>query len=176
MGIRIPSNKIQNKYTSGGEFMFKETYREYTGHYYEMNGKSYAGKEFSSSSPELIKMNSPQVNRLLTNPATIIYGKVSNIKIPNSIVPSFVYQASKQTTRFVDRYFTQKSNVVPVIIKEINKETYNNVKNDPIYISIMIKWDNEGSNALTLKNAEKQMPGIKKFLEGEDDILDSFEA
>jgi hypothetical protein len=174
MGIRIPSNKIQSKYTSGNELMFKETYREYKGHYYEMNGNLYAGKEFSSTAPELMKINSPKVNRLLTNPATIVYGKVSNIKIPNSIIPSFIYQADKQTTRFVDRYFTKKTNVVPIVIKEISKETYNSVKNDPIYVSIMIRWDNEGSNTLTLENAEKQMSGIKKFLEEEDDTLDSF--
>lgn len=174
MGIRIPSNKIQSKYTSGGELMFKETYREYMGYYYELNNNIYAGKEFNSSAPELMKINSPKVNRLLTNPATLIYGKISKIKLPSSVIPSFIYQSNKQTTRFADRYFTQKTNVVPIIIKEIDKDTYNIIKNDPIYVSIIIKWDNEGSNTLTLENAEKQMPGIKKFLEEEDNILDSF--
>ena len=40
MGLRVPQNQIvESKYTSGNEYMFAKTYKEYKGYYYEMSGK-----------------------------------------------------------------------------------------------------------------------------------------
>ena len=43
MGVRVPQNQIiESKYTSGNEYMFAKTYKEYKGYYYEMSGKQFA--------------------------------------------------------------------------------------------------------------------------------------
>jgi hypothetical protein len=65
MGFRVPKNKIiKSKYTSGKEYMFVSTYREYQGYYYESNGKIYAGETYDSAAPELIRINSSNVEQL----------------------------------------------------------------------------------------------------------------
>jgi hypothetical protein len=179
MGFRVPKNKIiKSKYTSGKEYMFVSTYREYQGYYYESSGKIYAGETYDSAAPELIRINSSNVNRLLTNPFTYIYGKVAKnntIKFTPSIpVSSVVFNPNNQTTQFTNRYFTNKVNVSPTIIKEISKDTYDKVITDPIYNAIVIKWNNEGDNTIAIAEAEKKMPGITAFLE--EETGDSFEG
>ena len=54
MSIRIPQNQIVYKYTIGKEYMYTNTYREYQGHYYELNGRFFVGKEFNINSLELV--------------------------------------------------------------------------------------------------------------------------
>ena len=97
MGLRVPQNQIvTSKYTSGKEYIFNSTYREYIGYYYELNGKLFAGKEFSTTSPELIRINSNKVNNLLTHPSTYVYGKISGVKIPNIKITQLPNDLSKE--------------------------------------------------------------------------------
>lgn len=179
MGIRIPKNQIvQNKYTTGKEYMFIKTYREYQGYYYELNGKTYAGKEFNPGAYELIKIQSNSVNNLLTNPSTYIYGKVSGNKISTFKPQSHVFQNNNPNVRYVDRYFIQKININPILIKEVNEEIYKQSQSDPLYKSVTIRWDTIGDNIVALDKAEKQMPGIKEYLQHEEEFTtpgDSFE-
>ena len=80
MSIRIPKNIIvESKYTSGNEYMFKSTQKEYKGYYYEMNGKIFAGREFKINSNELLKINIKNINPLLSRATTSVYGLLSNI-------------------------------------------------------------------------------------------------
>ena len=66
MALRILKNLIvTSKYTSGGEYMFKSTQKEYKGYYYELNGKIYAGKEFKTASYELLKIDIKNINPFL---------------------------------------------------------------------------------------------------------------
>ena len=98
MAIRIPQNQIvTSKYTAGKEYMYKDTYREYQGYYYELNNKLFTGKEFNSNAPELIlipKNNNVLFgfNSLLTKASTYVYGKVSGTKITTSKPFSYIYQ------------------------------------------------------------------------------------
>jgi hypothetical protein len=179
MGFRVPKNQIiKSKYTSGKEYMFVSTYREYQGYYYESSGKLYAGEVYDSAAPELMRINSNNVNRLLTNPFTYVYGKVAKNNTITftspTLVPSVVFNPNNQTTQFTNRYFTNKVNVSPTIIKEISKDTYDKIVTDPIYNTVIIKWNNEGNNDIAIAEAEKKMPGITAFLK--EETGDSFEG
>ena len=95
MGLRIPQNQIvANKYTIGKEYMYKDTYREYQGYYYELNNKLFTGKEFNSNAPELILIpknnNVPSgFNSLLTKASTYVYGRISKTKIKYSDIAPY---------------------------------------------------------------------------------------
>jgi hypothetical protein len=167
MAIRVPQNQtVTSKYTSGKEYMFTQTYREYIGYYYELNSKLFAGKEFNTTAPELIRIDSNKVNKLLTNPSTYVYGKISGTRIPNQKPISYIFQKNDPNIQYIDRYFIQKIvNVNPVLIKEINEENYKQMQSNPLYKTIIIKWDTIYNNDAVIEKAEKQMPGIKSFLE-----------
>jgi hypothetical protein len=165
MSIRIPKNIIvESKYTSGNEYMFKSTQKEYKGYYYEMNGKIFAGKEFKINSNELLKINIKNINPLLSRATTSVYGLLSNIKLKKNNPSSVVYQPTQEDydRGYSIRYFYKKLNTTPIIIKEINQENYDLLINDPLYQVISIRW-NEGINN-DLTQAEQQMPGLKSFL------------
>jgi hypothetical protein len=172
MAIRIPQNQIQYRYTAGKEYMYKDTYREYQGHYYELNNQLFAGKEFNSNAPILVPIpiatgnnNLPGFNSLLTNAATYVYGKISDTNLSNQIPSSHIFKKEDPNERYVNRYFTQKVNQVPILIKEISEDSYQKTKTDPLYKSITIKWDTTFGNEFVIEEAEKQMPGIKEFLQ-----------
>lgn len=159
--IRVPKNKIKTGlYTSGGEFLLAKTQERYQGHYYEVNGKFYVGEEYKEDSPELIKSTSDRVNKLLSNPFTNLYGVVSGIIINNAKPKSI--QHTSDSPKEVFRYFTKKTN--ENIIKEVNEDNFNQVKENPIYISVSLYFKNTGFNPNELDEAEKKMPGIKEFI------------
>jgi hypothetical protein len=157
MGLRIPQNQtVTSKYTSGKEYMFVETYREYIGYYYELNGKLFAGKEFDLKAFELIKIDSSKVNKLLTNPATFTYGKVSGMKIPSAKPFSHIYQYDSDT-RYFAYIFTKN------LIKEISKETFESLTSDPLYKTVSLTYQ-KGFSPEELNKAELIIPGIKTFV------------
>lgn len=160
MALNIPKNKIiQNKYTSGGEYVTDKEYKEYKGYYYELNNKVYAGKEFNISASVLIKADSKEINRLITNPLTSLYGAVYGGRIPQSDITSVPFTGEEKI-----RYFIKKINVVPSVIKEISGDNFQQVKTDPLYQSIEVNFKYSMTDA-ELDNLDKQMPGIKAYLQ-----------
>lgn len=157
MGIRIPSNQIiTSKYTSGKEYMFESTYREYQGYYYETNNKTFAGKEFDIDAPTLIPINSTNVNTLLTRAATYVYGKVSNVNIGKiSNIKSHIFQYEDNI-----RYFTYQIN--KKLIKEVNKDSFGSISQNPIYKTISLSYIG-GFDDGEVERAELIIPGIKIF-------------
>lgn len=164
--MRIPANTIEIKYTSGDEFVYSFNYKFYQGHYYEFNDKFFAGKEFDIYAPELVKANSKEINTALTNPKTFIYGSFSKIK-PNNSVPASVI--SKGNINGGTRYFYKKINSNPILIREINKDTFEKFQNNPYYQVISIEFPEGGyfGNQKSLDEAESKMPGIKAFISNE---------
>ena len=156
--MRVPANLIKFNYTSGNEFAYALSYKYYQGHYYELNGKYFAGKEFNINAPELIKVNRFNVNTLLTQAATFAYGYISKKKINNEKPISFLYDNKE-----INRYYLAKINTVPTLIKEVNKETYQKFQSDPLYKSVSLVYDG-GFNDFELNEAEKKIPGIKTFV------------
>jgi hypothetical protein len=178
MALRIPQNQsIQSKYTAGKEYMFNTTYREYIGHYYELNNKLFAGKEFNPLSPEIILIQSDKVNKLLTNPNTFAYGKISGTRLDNSNISPFHYIPTKtydsNSNQKDIRYFTQKVN--NFLIKEINKDTFTTLQKNPLYKTISLEYyirpyvdgvDESFFTSDDLDQAELIIPGIKSFVIG----------
>jgi hypothetical protein len=162
MGIRIPQNQIvTNKYTAGKEYMYKDTYREYQGYYYELNNKLFVGKEFNSNAPELMLLpknnNIPfGFNSLLTKASTYVYGKISNIKINSETPLSFIYNYDSNV-----RYFSYQINKKQ--IKEVNEDTFKTFQTNPLYILTKLNFTS-GFNEQELKEAEIKIPGITTFV------------
>ncbi len=154
--MRVPANTIEIKYTSGDEFVFLFNYKFYQGYYYEFNDKFFAGKEFDINAPELIRSKGREVNTALTNPKTFIYGSLSKVKPSNKRPASFIYKYESDV-----RYFTY--NASTNIIREISKITYDEFKDNPYYISVVLNYKG-GFNDIELNEAEKKIPGIKTFV------------
>lgn len=164
MAVRIPQNKIQYNYTSGKEYINEKTHEEYQGHYYKFNGKIFAGKEFNSNAPVLIPIpkdnrNVPlNFNKLLTQAATYVYGRISGKKISGNIPLSFIYNYESNI-----RYFTHHVNKKQ--IKEISKDTFDSLQNNPnpLYNTIKLNFIS-GFDELELTTAEQKIPGIREFV------------
>ena len=141
----IPRNLIvENQYTYGGELFDKNTGKSYKGYYcIVQENKYYTGKTYLSTSQELVK-SPPSIS-------TTTETKIAS-SFPND--------------RFGKRYFTKKVTTNPIIIKEINKDTYTQLVNNPFYQTIAIDGTKIFSGSKTLDEAEKKMPGIKAFLLG----------
>jgi hypothetical protein len=166
MAIRIPKNLIvESKYTIGNEYILLSSYQQYQGYYYEINGKYFAGKEFDQNAPELQKRSSPKSNSLLTLASTFLFGKLSGINVNSNTIPTYVYQPTEEDygQGYSIRYFYKKNNINPILIREINKETYDLLLNNPLYQVILIRWTIRPEN-VNIDEAEKQMPGLKAFL------------
>jgi hypothetical protein len=158
VNMKVPANTIEVKYTSGNELVYNFNYKYYQGYYYEFNDRLFAGKEFNINALELIKADSKEVNTSLTNPKTFLYGTLSKIKPNNSKPTSIIYKYNSSI-----RYFLAHVVNKPLIIKEVNKETYNSFQNNSYYISVALTFDG-GFNNIELEEAEIKMPGIKTFV------------
>ena len=158
----VPKSYIVTvKYTSGGEFVESSSNAPYQGYYYELNNKFYSGKEYSPTAPEIIRIQSPERNRLLNNIPTAIYSLISGITSksisapPIKILPSEKYSINKSI-----RFFCKKIN--SDIIKEIDEQTYKSLQSQPIYQTTFIGIYN--GKTQTVDQADQQVPGLKAFL------------
>jgi hypothetical protein len=159
MAIRIPLNQIvTSKYTIGKEFMYESTYKEYQGFYYEFNNKFFTGREFNINSPELIKINSDNVNILKQNPKTKRYSAVSNQKIykENKIVSQPTGGNTPEANLDEINFYCKKINTN--VIKRIDGETYTLLQNNSLYQTTFVGKYNGQDQSLAL--AEIQIPGI----------------
>jgi len=164
MGIRIPKNQtVESKYTSGKEYMFASTQNEYKGYYYEMNGKAFAGEKFNPGDPEIIKIKSDNYNMLLGKASTYLYGLVSKVKLPNNKKPvSIPTSINPNLVNVGVKFYCQKINQTPIIIKEIDEDTYISLQKNPLYKTTFIGTYNNINQSVD--DAEQQMPGMKIFL------------
>ena len=164
--MRIPSNKIvTGKYTSGGELVDAKTNAPYQGYYYELNKSLYAGKEFNNNAPELVKIEN--ANKLYNRYATALYSAISGVTSQLLQQPKLVGVNTSSNTvnsKNPTKFFTKKTNVQPIIIKEVDENTYESLQNNPIYQTTYVGTYNGKSQ--TLDQAEKQIQGIKTFLLG----------
>lgn len=155
----IPSNTIQSgKYTSGNEFVYKKTNAPYQGYYYILNNLYYVGKKYDPKAPEIVPLS--KANPLLSNPNTATYAYLSGTSLQSLQTPKIVsIQPNIESSPVPVRYFC-KQVTKPLLIKETNKETYDNIKSNPMFQSTFI------GNGKTIDQAEKELPGLKTFLGG----------
>jgi hypothetical protein len=165
----IPSNLISVKYTQGSEFLRADNYNDYQGYYYELGGKTYIGKEYSFSATELLKAGSKQVNTLIANPSTTVYGVISdqNIQQVNIISTQFVATQEDVNRGYAMRYFVKKAN--ENLIKETTQTIYNQVKNNPLYQSLELKYNLDVQE--NVNQYESQLPGITNFITTQENLV-----
>lgn len=164
--MKVPSNIIQTgKYTSGGEFVEELSNKPYQGHYYELNGSLYTGKEYSVNAVKIIKKQNQ--NQLYNSTSTAMFSFMSGITSQQLSVPPINsinnnvlngYSIQPPSTQF----FAQKININPIIIKEIDEKSYTSLQGTPLYKTTFIGSYN-GVNQ-NIDQAEAQMPGLKTFL------------
>jgi len=152
----IPNNITTTNYASEGYYRIKSTNTPYKGYYYELNGKLYTGKEYSSSSVEIIHYT--KVDPALNNISTATYAIRSKVGINDLQKPEIITTMPNPSA--IVRYYYRQVNVQPINIKEIDKDSYDRIQNKPLYQSTFV------GNGQTVDQAEAQLPGIKTFLKG----------
>jgi hypothetical protein len=162
MAVRVPLNLIvTSNYTVGDEYLVESTHTDYQGYYYELNGGIFAGKTFNPNAPTLIAVGSNKINDLLINPQTSTYGTISKTNVNPTDFNSLVYKGDSNI-----RYYAKKINSSPILIKEIDLNTYNKLQLDPLYQTISVTFPSSdfNSNSASLDQANQQMPGLKLFI------------
>jgi len=166
MGITVPKNIIlTGKYTLEGEYVLLSSQAPYQGYYYELNGKTFAGKEFNSEAPEIVKITS---GKIPNNPEIAAYNKISKLKINTTKIESipFAPTVDDLSEPFIVRYFAKPSNNT-FIIKEITKDTFNEIQSNPLYQTLKVDF-NYNLPDEELNRLDKIMPGIKLYLTSEE--------
>jgi hypothetical protein len=163
MSIRIPQNQIVlNKYTAGQEYMYEDNYNEYIGYYYELNGSTFAGKEYNTNAFTIIKITSDNVNKLASKSSTLLYSKISGVNIPQNNIVTVPF--NKGVTPPGVRYFIKNISKQPLSIKEVNESTFNLFKLNALYETLEVNFrynmSEQELNILDLK-----MKGIKGYLQ-----------
>jgi hypothetical protein len=165
--MKVPSNIIQTgKYTSGGEFVEELSNKPYQGHYYELNGSLYTGKEYSVNAVKIIKKQNQ--NQLYNSTSTAMFSFMSGITSQQLSVPPInsinVNNLSDEgiPLGYSTRFFAQKININPITIKEIDEKSYTSLQGTPLYKTTFIGSYN-GVNQ-NIDQAEAQIPGLKTFL------------
>lgn len=162
--MRAPKNIAKVNYTTGGKYL-DSNFNPYVGYYCEVRGKAYPGKVYTGRSKPLILASSLVKNNKVN-------GYYFNI---NDFVPPEDEEGNiSMGGETVLRYFVKYIFAIPVYIKEINFNTYNSIKNNALYQTVVLEYNisaafREGGtfNIDEIEQAEKKMPGIKLYLQEE---------
>ena len=210
--MRVPLSKIKTGlYTTGGEYVYKETRKPYKGYYYKIYGKAYAGKTYDPAAtpvelePKIKAANNP--NSFLYNALIGAQQSVNNpvqVKPTKSQALASIQAANQQgflpvigvnldadnqaiqtnasniqvdsTPTEANRYFFRYLiNIDGKLGPQYrfgefpNEDNYKRVENDRRYTRAIVKelriqGEKPVLNDEDLKEAEKKMPGLKKFL------------
>jgi hypothetical protein len=159
----IPKNSIIIKSTSGGEYVDRRTNTPYKGYYYEYKNKVYAGTDFATSgSVELISVDEAKI--LFNNAysaATGLTAQSYQSPIINSVITfTDIHRFDNSTLHFYYKKYNDN------VIKEIDENTYLNLKNNPLYITTYTGLYNNINQ--TPSQAIEQLPGLDIFLSDVD--------
>jgi len=156
--MRIPSNIIEIKYTSGNEFVFSFNYKFYQGYYYEFNDKFFIGREFNIDAPEIIKANGKEINTGLTDPKTFKYSLLSKTKPNNNKLISIPLDF-----KVGFKYLAKQIASNPIRIIFTTKEAFLKATDYPGYVFTSISFEPEFGFLITEEN-KKAIPEIDTFL------------
>ena len=160
--MRYPKNQLkENLHTPGGEFIDTSNNRVYSGYYWEINGRYFIGKTASNNAIELKKASPEEIQKAQLNKTEGI-NNISKGTILSSNTNVTSIPANTSTSNI--RYFSKQINVAPVVIKEINKDTFDNIKGNGLYQTLSLSSDSIYPNSPALNVAEKNFFGIKSFL------------
>lgn len=146
----IPKSKLlENQYTNGTNvgnnitLRFADTKRQYIGFYTVINGtKYYSGKTYTENSKLLERYEEPK--------------NVNNV-VSNGSVPFNNISFNKSGTRYFYKDLTSRD----ILIKEIDRNAYNQLVNKFSNTYQVISYND---NIQTIEEVNKQMPGLAIFL------------
>jgi hypothetical protein len=152
--IQIPKNRIvENQYTNGTgigkniALRFTKSKIPYIGFYNIINGTKYfTGKLYSETSKPLEKYN------ILATAAKAVAAAGSVVTQANSLL------GPKSGSV---RYFYKDLNSQDILIKEVDKKAYDQLKSQNQVNFQVISYN---SKIQTLDEVNKQMPGLREFL------------
>jgi hypothetical protein len=153
-----PLSKITpSLYTSGNEFSSKGTRQDYRGYYFSTyDGKFFTGKTPSDSAIELVKYSSNVKNVPLS--ALGYTGNMSNTSNTTYYIPT--PSEADYTAGYIIRYFIKRVNGDVSTIRELSKEDYTAIQNDPLYVRSSITWLIKGKLEPTYIGSEIVVPGV----------------
>jgi hypothetical protein len=138
-----PLSKITpNLFTSGNEYFFKETQLDYKGYYYSTyDDRFFTDKSPSDASKELLKYSSFIIKS--ENFTASTYNNLTNTQVQGTIstaqhTPTPTEADYKKGV--IQRYVTKRVNGDNSTIQEVNQETFNSLKTNPLYILSEIPW------------------------------------
>ena len=131
---------------------------------YQLNNKVHAKgidsiKEYIMDTCNFNHQDWSSLKELYNSSNTALFSLVSGITSQQLSVPP-INSISINTTS--TRFFAQKINVNPIIIKEVDEKSYISVRGNPLYKTTFIGTYNNINQ--TTDQAETQMPGLKTFL------------
>jgi hypothetical protein len=215
--MRVPLSKIKSGlYTAGSEYVYKVDKKPYTGYYYKIYGKAYAGKTYD---PDAIPVELETKKKAINNPNSFLYnaliGAQQAVSNPIPVKPtksqnlSSIQTANQQgflpvigvnldadnqaiqtnassiqadsTTTEGNRYFFRYLVNTNTDVKSgpmgpqyrfgefSNEDDYNKAQSDKKYTRAIVKelkipGEKPVLNRDDLNEAEKRMPGLKRFL------------
>jgi hypothetical protein len=153
--MRAPKNLVKVKYTMGEKYV-DSNFNPYEGYYCEVQGKAYPGKVYTGKS----------------KPLKLISSLINNNKVSGFVFNPTEDDLQKKSTL---RYFIKYIHTIPIYIKEINLSTYNSVKSNPLYQTLVLKYTVSTDSPMVngffdmdeVEQANKKMPGIKLYLQDE---------
>lgn len=159
------SEITENLYTAGSEFVYLATRQPYTGYYFSTtDGKYFTGKTNNSSAREIIKATQ-STNTYLVQPPSYY--------LPNPNDEDY-------EKGFITRYIIKRVNSGEDTIKEVSKQEYERLKNNPLYNRVELEWKITGrvsddlsnmlypiygvssTNRMKINQLESKIPGISK--------------
>lgn len=165
--MRVPKNIAKVNYTTGEKYL-DSNFNPYVGYYCEVKGKAYPGKVYTGRTKQLILASSlvktDNISGINFN-SEDTWHKHLETEDPFHLEKEYVF-----------RYFVKYINTVPIYIKEINIDTYNSVRNNPLYQTLMLKFtisdlggfpNNGFFNKEEVERADEKMFGIKLYLQEE---------
>lgn len=151
--MRAPKNIVKVKYTMGEKYV-DSNFNPYIGYYCELQGKAYPGKVYTGKSKPLKLISSLSKNNEIK----------SHVFIPSD-------------KEYTLRYFVKYINTIPVYLKEVDINTYNKIKDNPLYQTVALQYRlaptepgifvNGYFDKNEVEQADKKMPGIKLYLQEE---------
>lgn len=179
-----PKSKIlEAQFTSGKEFVFKETNKYYNGYYCKLSdGRFLTGKTISNQSKEIIKLTDLNQNKKITINTGLSLGtpNLNVISTYSKIINSDIKEIANQIdlknynpqptqddykNNFIIRYFAKKLNIKEINIIEINFKDYDSVLNKEgkyynIYQVISLSWKIAGPERDDYSNKTQPVYGI----------------
>jgi len=166
--MRVPSNIITTgMYTIGKEFINTSDNKPYQGYYYQIGDRFFVGRSFNQNAPELKKVTDDHFFFININED---YGRLTQLDPKSMQVPKPIHNPDMSIKDAGGdsfyTYYAKKINQYPILIREINKETYDSLKNNNIWqvIALISTQGDGGIDMGEINKAEKEMSGIKTWL------------